>query len=69
MQGESQPKLNSPTCLGEAEFDCKYLKLVYLIYLALFIWKKKFLGIGFRCDYYVHAWSLVSGIRANFKKT
>jgi hypothetical protein len=39
MQGESQPKLNSPTCLGEAEFDCKYPELVYLIYLAIFILK------------------------------
>lgn len=31
MKGESQPKLNSHTCLGDAEFDCKYPELVYLI--------------------------------------
>jgi hypothetical protein len=55
MQGESQPKSNSPKCLGDAEFDCKYPEHVYLFYLALFILKKKnILGLVFRCAYYVH---------------
>jgi len=36
--------LYSPKCLGEAEFDCKYHELVYLILnLALFILKTKIL--------------------------
>jgi len=55
MQGESQPKLNSPTCLGEAEFDCMYPELVYLIYPTLFILKQKILGIGFCYNYSVRA--------------
>jgi len=57
MQGESQPKLNSPTCLGEAEFDCMCPELVYLIYPTLFILKQKILGIGFCYNYSVRAWS------------
>jgi hypothetical protein len=38
--------------LREAEFNCKYLELVYLIDLALFILKKKILGLVFRCTYF-----------------
>jgi hypothetical protein len=41
MQGESQLELNSYKCLGKAEFDSKYLKLVHLLHLALFILKQK----------------------------
>jgi hypothetical protein len=47
VQKESQPKLNSPTDLGEAEFDCKYPKLMYLFNLALFILKQKNFRDGF----------------------
>jgi hypothetical protein len=46
MQGATQPKSNSPKCLGDAEFDCKYHELVYLIDLTLFILKKVFPNIS-----------------------
>jgi hypothetical protein len=47
MQGESQPKSNSPKCLGEAKFDCKYFEHVYLFYLALFTLRQKISKIDF----------------------
>jgi hypothetical protein len=42
MQRATQPKSDSPKCIREAEFDCKYSEHVYLFYLALFILKQNF---------------------------
>jgi len=52
MQEANQPKSTGPSSLGDADFNCKYSEHVSLINLALFILKKFFLGLVFRCAYF-----------------
>jgi hypothetical protein len=52
MQGANQPKSTDPSSFGEANFDCKHPEHVNLIKLTLFILKKFFLGMVFRCAYF-----------------